>query len=62
MRLAIDIGGTFTDIVLEDKTNQIYEFVNFNQLKKILHKTKHLNSESKFIFSVINAAIFLKRL
>ena len=21
MRLAIDIGGTFTDIVLEDKTN-----------------------------------------
>ena len=32
MRLAIDIGGTFTDIVLEDKTNLLLKstYLNFS--------------------------------
>jgi asparagine synthase (glutamine-hydrolysing) len=49
-------------IILETKTNPIFEFVNFNSIKKILDKKRFLNSETKFLFSLINSFIFLEKL
>ena len=46
--------------LFESKSNPIYEFLKYNDVKKMLKSKKMLNSENKFIFSVINLSLFLK--
>lgn len=47
--------------ILESRTNPIFEYINFNKIKKMLNKKNFLNSEIKFLFSILNAAIFLEK-
>jgi len=44
-----------------NKDSQIYEFFDFEKIKKIFKKDINLNHYSKFIFSFINAKIFLDK-
>ena len=48
-----------TNYVL-NKNFEIYEYVNFDEFKNLLSQ-KYLNSESKFIFSVISTMIFIEK-
>ena len=50
------------NVILDTKTNPIFEFIDFNSIKKILNKKKFLNSETNFLFSLINSFIFLEKL
>ena len=54
----------FTDKNLNNyilnKKSEVYEFVDFFKFKKLLNKKKYLNSESKFIFSVISTMLFIE--
>ena len=34
--------------ILENKINPIFEYINFNKVKKMLNKKNFLNSETKF--------------
>lgn len=49
-----------TNYVL-NKNSEIYEYVNFDEFKNLLSQKKYLNSESKFIFSVISTMIFIEK-
>ena len=49
-----------TNYVL-NKNSEIYEYVNFDKFKNLLSQKKYLNSESKFIFSVISTMIFIEK-
>ena len=44
-----------------NKNSEIYEYVNFDEFKNLLSQKKYLNSESKFIFSVISTMIFIEK-
>jgi len=44
-----------------DKSSPIFDFVDYDKIKKLFNKTKYENYLSKFIFSFINANIFLKK-
>ena len=43
-----------------NKKSEVYEFVDFFKFKNIFNKKKYLNSESKFIFSVISTMLFIE--
>ena len=46
-----------------DKTNPIYEYLNYNKINKyIVNENSNKNSDIKFLFSIINTAIFLKKI
>ena len=45
--------------LLSDPKNPIFEIINFTKIKKIREKKFLLNSEAKFLFGIINLAIFL---
>ncbi len=47
------------NFLLSDPKNPIFEIINFTKIKKIREKKFLLNSEAKFLFGVINLAIFL---
>ena len=49
-----------TNYVL-NKNSEIYEYVNFDKFKNLLSQKKYLNSESKFIFSVVSTMIFIEK-
>jgi len=49
--------STVRSAILDD--GPIYEYINREMVAKLLSKSKLLNSESKFLFNVINANIFL---
>ena len=40
--------------------SEIYEYVDFYKFKDLINKKKHLNSESKFIFSTLSSMIFIE--
>ena len=44
-----------------NKNSEIFDYVNFDKFKKLLYKKNYLNSESKFIFSVISTMIFIDK-
>ena len=44
-----------------NKNSEIYEYVNFDKFKNLLSQKKYLNSESKFIFSVVSTMIFIEK-
>ena len=43
--------------ILENKINPIFEYINFNKVKKMLNKKNFLNSETKFLFSIFGSLI-----
>ena len=44
-----------------NKNSPIFEFIKYDKFKKIIHQKKYENYLSKFIFSFINANIFLQK-
>ena len=44
-----------------NKRSPIFDFVEYKKFKKIINQKKYQNYLSKFVFSVINANIFLKK-
>ena len=46
--------------LLSSKANPVFEFINYKDITKILKSKNMLNSENKFLFSVINLSLFLK--
>lgn len=49
------------DVFFSNKDKKIYEYINFDKLKKMYLKKKLTNSESMFLFRFINCTIFLDR-
>ena len=49
------------DNFFSNQNKKIYEFINFDKLKRIYLKKKLTNSESMFLFRFINCSIFLDR-
>ena len=47
--------------IFPNKNEKIYKYININQLKKLYFKKKLTNSESMFLFRLINCSILLKR-
>lgn len=44
-----------------NKNSEIYDFINFDKFQNLINKKEHLNSESKFIFSVISTMMFIEK-
>ena len=47
--------------IFPNKKRNIFNYIHFEKFKKLYFKKKLTNSESMFLFRVINCSIFLER-